>query len=68
LNFIFDFSKKILSLKHNPTTTNITHAVRVTEAKPPGLQGVQEGDAEVLLQARLDKAHGRAANAGAVFE
>ena len=29
---------------------------------------MQEGDAEVLLQARFDEAHGHPANAGAVFE
>jgi len=60
-----------LSLKHNHNTnkqTKPTDAVRVAEAKPPGLQGVQEGDAEVLLQARFDEAHGHPANAGAVFE
>jgi hypothetical protein len=62
-----------LSLKHNPNTNkqtqpNPTDAIRVAEAKPPGLQGVQEGDAEVLLQARFDEAHGHPANAGAVFE
>lgn len=60
-----------LSLKHNHNTnkqTKPTDAVRVAEAKPPGLQGVQEGDAEVLLQARFDEAHGHPATAGAVFE
>ena len=29
---------------------------------------MQEGDAEVLLQARPDEAHGHPANAGAVFK
>ena len=29
---------------------------------------MQEGDAEVLLQARFNEAHGHPANAGAVFE
>jgi hypothetical protein len=29
---------------------------------------VQEGDAEVLLEARFDEAHGHPANAGIVFE
>jgi hypothetical protein len=60
-----------LSLKHNHDPnkqTKPTNAVRVAEAKPPGLQGVQEGDAEVLLQARFDEAHGHPATAGAVFE
>jgi len=29
---------------------------------------VQEGDAQVLLEARFNEAHGHSANAGAVFE
>ena len=66
LGFFFEFSSKknILSLTHNQTS----YAIRVAKTKPTGLQGVQEGDAEVLLQARPDEAHGRAANAGAVLE
>ena len=65
---IYFLSLKHNKLKYNKQTQLITDAVRVAKAKPPGLQGVQEGDAEVLLQARFDEAHGHPANAGAVFE
>ena len=44
------------------------NAVRAAKAKPARLQSVQEGDAQVLFQTRFNEAHGRASNAGAVFE
>ena len=65
---IYFLSLKHNKLKYNKQTQLITDAVRVAKAKPPGLQGVQEGDAEVLLQARFNEAHGHPATAGAVFE
>jgi len=51
--------------KINQIQTNAVHTAKTT---PPRLQGVQEGDAQVLLKARFDKAHGHPANAGAVLE
>jgi hypothetical protein len=62
INYIF--SRK--SITHNQPI--VFDAVRVAKAEPTRLQSVQEGDAEVLLQARFNEAHGHPANAGAVFE
>ena len=66
MRFCYIFSPYVITHKH------ITHiqqnAVHVAEAEPPGIQGVQEGNAQVLFQSRANEAHGRAANAGAVFE
>jgi len=62
INYIF--SRK--SITHNQPI--VFDAVRAEKAEPTRLQGVQEGDAQVLFQARFNEAHGRASNAGAVFE
>ena len=51
--------------KINQIQTNAVHTAKTT---PPRLQGVQEGNAQVLLEARFNEAHGHSANAGAVFE
>jgi hypothetical protein len=60
---------KNLSFNHNANhKINKDNAVRVAKAEPTRLQGVQEGDAEVLLQARFNEADGYPANAGTVFE
>jgi len=59
------FSRKNINQNHTQLKFN---AVRAAKAKPARLQSVQEGDAQVLFQARFNEAHGRASNAGAVFE
>ena len=47
---------------------NQIHALPTAITTPPRLHGVQEGDAQVLLEARFNEAHGHPANAGAVLE
>jgi hypothetical protein len=61
LHFFYIFSRESI-------TTNCFNAIRAAKAKPTRLQGVQEGHAQVLFQARFNEARGRASNARAVFE
>lgn len=60
--------KNNLSLKHNTNQNKQQYAIHTAETTAPGLQSVQEGDAQVLFKAPSDEAHGHPTNAGTVFE